>query len=141
MDSHLHLIVETPGSNLGVGMKWSKSAYAQDFNYRHHRQGHLFGGRFYSQVIEQDTHLVAAIIYVILNPVRAGVVDRAERWPWGSYAGTIGLAQTPSFLDVDKVLELVDSRHDIARRMLIEAVDESARRTSDASKWGQTRGV
>jgi putative transposase len=46
LDTHFHLIVETPKPNLGLGMRWLKSAYAQDFNYRHQRQGHVFGGRF-----------------------------------------------------------------------------------------------
>jgi hypothetical protein len=41
LDSHLHLIVETPEPNLGIGMKWFKGAYAQEFNYRHDRKGHL----------------------------------------------------------------------------------------------------
>jgi putative transposase len=133
LNSHFHLVVEPPQPNLSVGMKWLKAGYAQDFNYRHGRKGHLFGGRFYSQVIERDTHLVAAIIYVILNPVRAGIVDRAEQWPWSSYRATIGLDPALSFLDAGNVLDFVDRRPDVARRMLAEAVDETARRHHDAS--------
>jgi REP-associated tyrosine transposase len=154
MDSHFHLVVETPQPNLGVGMKWLKSAYAQDFNYRHGRHGHLFGGRFYSQVISRDTHLVAAIIYVVLNPVRAGIVDRPEKWAWSSYAGTIGLVSAPIFLDVDKALELVDQQQDVARRMFATAVAETAdgvrpvgsdpgrsRDRHGSQSWGQTPRV
>jgi len=128
MDTHFHLVVETPEPNLGVGMKWLKAAYAQDFNYRHGRRGHLFGGRFYSEVIARDAHLVEAIVYVILNPVRAGMVERPEEWRWSGYRATIGLDSAPAFLDVVKTLELVDPRSGVARRLLEKAVRETARR-------------
>jgi hypothetical protein len=52
--------------------------------------------------------LIAAINYVALNPVRAGLVRRPEQWRWSSYAATIGHRAAPSFLDVRAVLELVD---------------------------------
>ena len=130
LDTHFHLVVTTPEPNLGVGMKWLKAAYAQDFNYRHGRQGHVFGGRFYSEAIGRDAHLVAAIVYVALNPVRAGIVDRPERWPWSSYAATVGLSPAPDFLNVVEVLALVHRGRDVARRMLAEAVVETARRDS-----------
>jgi putative transposase len=142
LDTHFHLIVATPEPNLGLGMKWLKASYAQDFNFRHDRQGHLFGGRFYSQIIESDNHLIAAIVYVSVNPVRAGIVDQPEAWPWSSYPATIGVVSAPAFLAVDEALALVDQRRDVARRMLAEAVGEAARpgaRMADA--WGQTRGV
>ena len=109
-------------------MKWLKASYAQDLNHRHRRGGHVFGGRFYSEVIERDAHLVAAIVYVFLNPVRAGIVDRPERWPWSSYAATVGVVPAPEFLNVAEVLALVHRRRDVARRMLAEAVVETARR-------------
>ena len=117
-------------------MKWLKASYAQDLNHRHRRGGHVFGGRFYSEVIERDAHLVAAIVYVFLNPVRAGIVDRPERWPWSSYAATVGVVPAPEFLNVGEVLELVHHRPDVARRMLVEAVVETARRDSGVRPVG-----
>ena len=118
LDNHFHLIVETPEPNLGVGMQWLKSAYAQDFNHRHDRRGHLFGGRFYSVAFQRNAHLVQAIIYVLLNPVRAGVVDCPEDWPWSSFGATVGLRPPPVFLQIASVLELIDPRPDVARKLL-----------------------
>jgi REP element-mobilizing transposase RayT len=108
LDTHVHLILETPHPNLGAGMKSLLGPYAQNFNWRHEREGHLFRARFYSRRIQSQSHLIAAINYVALNPVRAGLVRRPEQWRWSSYAATIGRRAVPSFLDVGAVLGLVD---------------------------------
>jgi putative transposase len=127
LDTHLHLVVRTPETNLGRGMQWLSGRYAESFNDRHRRAGHVFGGRFYSGHLESDDHLMAALIYVLLNPVRAGVVPHAEDWPWSSYAATVGEVPAPAFLDVTGVLGLVDARPRVASRRLAAAVAEAAR--------------
>ena len=143
LDNHFHLVVETPEPNLGVGMKWLKASYAQDFNHRYERVGHVFGGRFYSMLVERDSHLTAAIAYVALNPVRAGVVDRAENWYWSSYAAIVGLVPPAPFLEPQRVLELLDPRAEVARRVLAEAVESELLRDRELRRAprGQTRGV
>jgi REP element-mobilizing transposase RayT len=108
LSTHIHVVVGTPRPNLGVGMQWLLGPYAQTFNRRHEREGHLFGGRFYSTRIRSESHLVAALAYVALNPVRAGLVGSPEEWRWSSYSETIGRRRAPAFLDVRSVLELVD---------------------------------
>jgi REP element-mobilizing transposase RayT len=141
MDNHFHLVVQTPEANLGIGMKGLKAAYAQDFNYRHGRSGHVFGGRFYSEIVTREAHLTEAIVYVILNPVRAGIVQRPERWRWSSYAATIGLVPAPAFLDDRKVLELVDGRREVARRLLMAAVAEAVERNHRVGGKATRSGV
>jgi putative transposase len=122
LDNHLHLLVGTPRANLGNGMKWLLGPYAQSFNHRHSREGHLFRGRFYSRCIKTQEHLDAAILYVALNPVRAGVVKRPELWRWSSYAATVDLEPKPDFLDVRAILELVAPDRRAAQRALESAV-------------------
>lgn len=131
LDTHLHLVVSTPEPNLGAGMQWLCGRHAQNFNARWGRSGHLFGSRFFSSRVESDRHLVASIIYVFLNPVRAGIVDRAELWPWSSYPGTVGVVDAPSFVDVGGVLELVDQRRTVAQRGLAAAVLEATQGDAD----------
>ena len=126
MDTHVHVVVQTPEPNLGRGMQWLCGRYAQDFNARWQRSGHLFGRRFYSAVITTDRHLLGSIAYVLRNPVEAGLVDRAESWPWSSYASTVGLVAAPSFLDVAGTLSHLGRRPDAARRALTDAVMRSA---------------
>jgi putative transposase len=82
MPNHHHLILETHRDLVSVGLRQLNGRYAQAFNERHGRSGHLFGDRFAAFVIGDDEHLRAATDYVLQNPVRAGLCKRAEDWPW-----------------------------------------------------------
>ena len=62
--------------------------YAQRFNRRHERYGHLFAGRYGSRELDSEEYLLRACEYVLLNPVRAGLCRQAADWPWsGSRSG------------------------------------------------------
>jgi putative transposase len=132
LDTHFHLVLQTPKPNLGVGMRWLQSAYAQDLNYRHHRTGHVFGGRFYSVRLRSERHLISAVVYVSLNPVRAAVVDLPDDWPWCSYAATVGSVASPRFLNRAALLERFDRNPDTAQRRLATAVTETLQRDGRA---------
>jgi putative transposase len=82
MPNHHHLIVETHQDVLSVGLRQLNGRYAQAFNERHERSGHLFGDRFAAFVIRDEEHLRAATEYVLQNPVRAGLCRRAADWRW-----------------------------------------------------------
>lgn len=86
MPNHYHLILETEREHLSAGMHRLNFLYAQRFNRRHDRTGHLFQNRFKTSVIESDAHLVAAIVYVKDNPVRAHLCEQAGDWPWTAVA-------------------------------------------------------
>jgi REP element-mobilizing transposase RayT len=82
MPNHLHLVVETTGPRLSAGMHYANGVYANTFNGRYERSGHLFGDRFHTRLIESEEHLLTACRYVLNNPVRAGLCKRASDWPW-----------------------------------------------------------
>jgi putative transposase len=82
MGTHYHLVVEARRKNLSEGMHRLNSAHALAFNRRHGRYGALFAERFSVRLIEDEEYLYEACAYVVLNPVRAGLCDRAEDWPW-----------------------------------------------------------
>lgn len=104
MGTHYHLIVQTPRANLSAGMQMLNGRYAQRFNWRHRRRGHLFGARFMSVPVEDEAHLMAAHRYVARNPVRAGLCAHASDWRWSSYRAVVGLEEPPFFLDVKGAL-------------------------------------
>jgi REP element-mobilizing transposase RayT len=104
MDNHYHLLIETPDANLSLGMRQLNGVYTQVFNKRHQRTGHLFQGRYTSILIQKDSHLLEVCRYVVLNPVRANVVERPEAWKWSSYRATAGRETPASCLTVDWVL-------------------------------------
>jgi len=90
MNNHYHLLIETKDTNLSKGMQELNGRYAQLFNRIFDRSGHLFQGRFKSFLVEKDNYLLNAAIYLILNPVRARLVDHPENWPWSSYHALMG---------------------------------------------------
>jgi len=94
MTNHVHAIV-VPGTkeSLSAAMRDCLSDYALFFNNRYSYKGHLWQQRFYSSVLGPD-HLWNAVRYVERNPVRAGLVDAAERYPWSSAAFHCGLRAT-----------------------------------------------
>jgi REP element-mobilizing transposase RayT len=84
MDTHYHLVLETAMATLSLSMHRLHTAYAQRFNRRYGRTGHLFASRYSAWVIRDEEHLEAACRYVLDNPARAGI-DAAGPWPWAGY--------------------------------------------------------
>ncbi len=100
MENHYHAVLEVPDTNLSEAMHWLNGVFAQYSNRRHHRTGHLLQGRFKSVLIGDDIYLRAANLYVVMNPVRAGLVVTPSEWRWSSYRATAGLETPPDWLDL-----------------------------------------
>jgi putative transposase len=126
MTTHYHLVIQVRETNLSTGMHWLNGGYARDFNTRHGRRGHVFEARFADRPIADDSHLLDAIRYVALNPVRAGLVRRPEDWPWGSYGALVGERRDWSFVASAWVLSLFSPRRADAIRLLHRFVAEDA---------------
>jgi REP element-mobilizing transposase RayT len=109
MDNHYHLLLETPDGNISLAMRHLNGSYAQGFNRRHDRGGHLFQGRFASKLVEKASYLLTVARYIVLNPVRSGQVARPEDWPWSSYRAQIGQLSASRFLTLNWVLSQFDS--------------------------------
>jgi putative transposase len=104
MSNHYHLVIRTLDPNLSSAIQYLNGVYAQSWNKRHTRVGHMFQGRFKAQLIEQEGYFLEACRYVVLNPVRAGLVERADEWLWSSYNATAGLAPRPRLLTTELIL-------------------------------------
>jgi len=104
MTNHYHLLLETPEPNLSRGMQHLNGVYTQWFNRQHRRAGHLVQGRFKSVLVEKESYLLELARYVVLNPVRAGMVRSARDWRWSSYRATAGMGEGPGFLTTDWIL-------------------------------------
>jgi REP element-mobilizing transposase RayT len=104
MTNHYHLLVETPEVNLPAGMRQLNGVYTQAINRRHGRVGHVFQGRYKAILVEKESYLLELARYIVLNPVRAGVVRDVSEWAWSSYHATIGTAGSPKWLATDWLL-------------------------------------
>ncbi|MGZ4482283.1 MAG: REP-associated tyrosine transposase [Gaiellales bacterium] len=122
MANHYHLVVETPQPTLSLGMQLLNSGYTQAINRARQRVGHVFQSRFTSVVIERDAHFIELVRYLALNPVRAGLCEHPEEWPWSSYGPTVGLRPCPRFLSTDRVLSQFAPSPERARPLCREFV-------------------
>jgi REP element-mobilizing transposase RayT len=137
MNNHYHLLIETPDGNLALGMRQLNGVYTQTFNKRHKRTGHLFQGRYKSILIQKETHLLEVCRYVVLNPVRAGAVDKPDAWKWSSYRSTAGRERSHPSLDIDWVLGQFSRRRDQAQRRYRQFVKEGM---GKESIWKAVKG-
>ena len=104
MDTHYHLILDTPRGNLSAMMRQLNGVYAQDNNRCYALTGHTFEARFHSIVVQRERYLRMVARYVVLNPVKAQLCADAASWPWTTFRATAGLEPSPPWLDTDWIV-------------------------------------
>ena len=117
--------------------------YAQYFNRRHGRTGHLFENRYKSVLCEEETYLLALVRYIHLNPVRAGIVsilDELNRYPWSGHSALMGKKEYP-WTSTDYVLARFGKRSSAARRGYLRFVGEGMGRIPELTGGGLVRSL
>lgn len=137
MDNHYHFLIETPHGNLSAGMRQLNGIYTQRFNRRHGRVGHVFQGRFKAILVEKESYLLELCRYVVLNPVRAGMVPDIAQYAWSSYPAMIGASPAPPWLYTDWLLSQFGNDRASARRRYAQFVSEGV---GVASPWAALKG-
>jgi REP element-mobilizing transposase RayT len=90
MTTHYHLVLETTRQNLSDGMQMLNGDYAQGFNGKYERWGHVFGDRYWSRPLADGEELERICEYVMENPVRAGLCRDSSDWPWSACRAELG---------------------------------------------------
>lgn len=104
MTNHYHVVVETPEGNISKGMRQLNGVYTQYVNRTHKRVGHVFQGRFKGIMVDKDSYLLELCRYVVLNPVRAGMLRDPKQWAWSSHRAMLGQVEKPDWLETDWLL-------------------------------------
>lgn len=104
MTNHYHLLIETREANLQRVMHHLNGCYSQAHNRRHESVGHLFQGRYKAILVQRDAYLLELARYIVLNPVRAGIVAAPQDWPWSSYHWMFRKVGNAQWLDIESVL-------------------------------------
>ncbi len=99
MTNHYHLMVETVEGNLAEGMRQLNGIYSQRVNRRHDLVGHVFQGRYHAVLVQKEAHLLELSRYIVLNPLRGGIVNSVDHWHWSSHRFMLDPAGTPPWLD------------------------------------------
>ena len=85
MPNHVHFVLwPQEDGEVSRWMQWLMTTQVRRHHRRHGSDGHLWQGRFKAFPIQRDAHLLSVLRYVERNPLRAGLVARAEDWPWSS---------------------------------------------------------
>jgi REP element-mobilizing transposase RayT len=106
MSNHVHILFKSGKEGISSVMRRLLTWYAQYYNRRHNRTGHLFENRYKSILCEEDNYLLALVRYIHLNPLRAQIVKTIEEldgYHWSGHRAIIGKAEKP-WMDTEYVL-------------------------------------
>jgi len=127
MSNHFHLLLEITDLGLARGMHRLNYALAVASNARFDRINHCVGDRYSNKPIEDDTHFVDALRYIVWNPVRAGVAAHPADSTWTSYRASVGLEQAPRALSIGRLLQFFGATPEAAFRVLRASLETDVR--------------
>ncbi len=111
MPNHFHLLLQPGPSPLSRMMQQLNSAYSQFFNRSERKVGHVLQGRYKAIIVDEETYFLQVLRYIVLNPVRAGIVCHPGDWRWSSYRALAGVvAAGDGILDLETVWRTFDER-------------------------------
>jgi len=134
MTNHYHLLIETPDANLSKGMRYLNGVYTQRFNRSHSRTGHVFQGRYKAILVDKNEYLQELSRYIVLNPVRVGMVEGAEDWAWSSYSATTRMKVSPTWFDRELILSHFGKKEKTAIKRYIQFVVNGLQKPSPWAK-------
>lgn len=108
MTNHVHLVIQTGDEKISSVMKRVNEFYTRYFNNKYNLVGHLFQGRYYWSIIDNDRYMLDVSRYIHLNPVRAKIVQRPEDYELSSYSVFIGLREE-KLTDSSRILQYYKS--------------------------------
>ena len=114
MPHHYHLLVRSVRGNLSEAMKHLSGKLTQEINRLHRWDGPVFRGRFRSELIEDQNHLLTVTAYIHLNPIRAGISRRLDQRCWTSHRSYLGLDLAPEWLSWQFVTDLAGGQQAFA---------------------------
>jgi REP element-mobilizing transposase RayT len=126
MSNHFHLALERQTEPVGRIMLRLLTGYSQYYNRKYRKVGHVFQGRHKSILCQADRYLGELVRYIHLNPVRAKMVRKAERYPWSSQRAYLGM-EPEGIVDVDPILRLFGARKQKARENFAQFVAAGAK--------------
>lgn len=130
MDNHYHLLMETPHANIKQAMQNINTSYTVYANRKHTRAGHLFQGRYKAFIVDKESYLLELGRYIHLNPVRAGMVEKPEDYPWSSYRDYIYGNRKGAICEADDTLFMFSKRRAIASGRYREFVNAGSGKES-----------
>lgn len=121
MSNHYHLVLRTGTVPLWRGMHRVQNLFSRRFNRRHGRTGSLWQSRYKAKYVEDEAYLGRLVVYVHLNPVSAGVVDKPEKYVFGGHR-EIQRRTRSALVDIEDTLLCFGTTRNEARRSYLSAI-------------------
>ncbi len=144
MSNHVHVLFKSGEKGISAVMRKLLTWYAQYFNRKHERTGHLFENRYKSILCEEDKYLLALVRYIHFNPIRAGMLKNIEelnKYSWSGHRLIIRNSDK-KWIDSDYVLAQFSKKKNIAIRKYIKFMKEGLKiGNEDLSGGGLIKSV
>lgn len=133
MTNHFHLLIQTKKANCSEFMRHVNIRYTGWFNWRHHRDGNLYQGRYRAYLIDADYYLLEVSRYLHLNCVRVKELRKLsyqERWQyvedyqWSSIHGYLDEKKTVKYVDYGLILSRVGDRSEY-RKFVLDGIKKN----------------
>jgi len=123
LPNHLHILLKTNEENLNQGMKHLFQSYAQRFNKKYQRKGHVFCGVYRASLCQDDAYLIAASLYIHLNTYKAGIDKNPFECRWCSLAPYIKNVKYP-LIKTSYILDIIDDKDKTEARKIYKKMIE-----------------
>ncbi|MDO9535969.1 MAG: transposase [Bacillota bacterium] len=114
LSNHYHLIIQTLDEPLQKIMHRLNSTFARYYNFFQEHSGHVFQGRYKAILVLDERYLFALLRYIHQNPVRAGICDSVDQYPWSS--DECYRQNKEGFVDIQIILDMLNDRREKALR-------------------------
>ena len=133
MSNHYHLLLRTGKVPLWRGMHRVQNLFSRRFNKSHGRSGSLWQSRYKAKYVEDESYLGRLVIYVHLNPVTAGVVDKPDEYVFGGHR-EIKRCSRKALVDIDETLLCFGNAKKEARRSYLSAIRAGTAEDAEESR-------
>ena len=134
MSTHVHLLIETGQVPLSKILQGINQRFTMYFNWRYGTVGHLFQGRYKAILCDKDAYLSSLVKYLHCNPVRGGVVRRAEEYRWSSHREYLGMKKN-GLVDTGLLLGMFSEDLKRGRRLYREYMRREEKTSKEDFYW------
>lgn len=134
MSNHYHLVLRTGTVPLWRGMHRIQNLFSRRFNRRHGRTGGLWQSRYKAKYVEDEAYLGRLVVYVHLNPVSAGVVEKPEEYVFGGHR-EIKRRTRNALVDIENTLLCFGTTRKEARRSYLSAIRAGVSGDEEKIPW------
>jgi len=104
MNNHFHMILRTPNANLDQAMNYFLREVSKEIGRISKRTNQIFGGPYHRSLLKTEAHYYNAYKYVYQNPIRAGICEQVEDYPYSTIRNLLGRQRSIIPVSADNII-------------------------------------